>query len=866
MKTNRKKLLAISTCLLATSLMVTSCGKKKNPSSSSVTTTSSQEHVHNPSSSWSYDKSYHYHTCECSEQLDKSLHTFEDGKCTICGYENNVFSQGFQFDLKNDNTYAIVDIGSCFDEVISIPSIYNGLKVTSIEDNALSYNDNVKRIIIPDSVTHIGNNAFADNAQLESVTLGKNVEYIGYGAFAFCPSLTSIEFPSSTKIIQEQAFYSCTGLKNITCSDDIECISGGFTNFDEAENLVYNVYENGKYLGSKDNKYFALIGVIDKSQSSFKVHDDTKFIMDYAFYKCNSLENISLPSSLVQIQDQAFSGCSSLKYNEYENGLYLGNETNKYLAFKGMKNPNATSITIHEDTNFILSDAFYNNLTVEEIQLGDKVKQVGEAAFYRCEKLTKFTLPDSVRYIGVRAFYKCYLLPSITFSDNLIYIGGSAFYECKKLTKVELPSSLIEINSYAFQYCSSLESLTLGENTIYIDYCAFSNTAIKNLVIPDSVRYIESNAFYRCPSIESVHFGKGIRDIGSEVFNVDLPIVKQYENGYYIGNNDNPYQILLQVDYDIEGNMSIHQDTEIISGGIFYLANKITKLVLPENVKYLSSGSLNSLSIQSITLNKNLKCINPYAFGTCYRLLEVYNLSSIYIGEASNTGASEYALDIYTSSSAASKIQEPDENGYQFYIKDDDIYLTGYFKDQTKITLPDSYQGKKYKINKYAFARSKVTDVTISNGVTELGYESFYNAPKLEKVIISDSVQKVESRSFTSCSSLKQVIIGSQATLDPSVFSYCFNLEFVVIRNKNISIDTHCFYGCNKLSKVYYYGDEASWNNCSISDEESNEKLLNATKYFYSENEPSLNEEGTEYDGNYWHYGEDLTTPIEWVK
>jgi hypothetical protein len=39
-----------------------------------------------------------------------------------------------------------------------------------------------------------------------------------------------------------------------------------------------------------------------------------------------------------------------------------------------------------------------------------------------------------------------------------------------------------------------------------------------------------------------------------------------------------------------------------------------------------------------------------------------------------------------------------------------------------------------------------------------------------------------------------------------------------------------------------------------------------ATIYYYSENEPPLNEEGTAYDDNYWHYAEDGVTPIIWEK
>lgn len=45
-----------------------------------------------------------------------------------------------------------------------------------------------------------------------------------------------------------------------------------------------------------------------------------------------------------------------------------------------------------------------------------------------------------------------------------------------------------------------------------------------------------------------------------------------------------------------------------------------------------------------------------------------------------------------------------------------------------------------------------------------------------------------------------------------------------------------------------------------------NDPLTNATRYYYSENEPALNGSGTDYDGNYWHYDTDGKTPVVWKK
>ena len=60
------------------------------------------------------------------------------------------------------------------------------------------------------------------------------------------------------------------------------------------------------------------------------------------------------------------------------------------------------------------------------------------------------------------------------------------------------------------------------------------------------------------------------------------------------------------------------------------------------------------------------------------------------------------------------------------------------------------------------------------------------------------------------------------------------------------------FNSCTNLSSVYYTGTPEEWSAITIGD--YNDSLTSATVYFYSETEPTLNVDGTGYDGNYWHY------------
>ena len=83
----------------------------------------------------------------------------------------------------------------------------------------------------------------------------------------------------------------------------------------------------------------------------------------------------------------------------------------------------------------------------------------------------------------------------------------------------------------------------------------------------------------------------------------------------------------------------------------------------------------------------------------------------------------------------------------------------------------------------------------------------------------------------------------------------------VVIGNSLTSIGALSFRDCSNLTNIYYKGSVEDWAEIFIDDR--NVDLSNATIYYYSENEPALNSDGTAYDGYYWRYVDGAATP--WV-
>ena len=70
-------------------------------------------------------------------------------------------------------------------------------------------------------------------------------------------------------------------------------------------------------------------------------------------------------------------------------------------------------------------------------------------------------------------------------------------------------------------------------------------------------------------------------------------------------------------------------------------------------------------------------------------------------------------------------------------------------------------------------------------------------------------------------------------------------------------IGSYAFNYCYSLEVVYYGVTESDWEEIIIG--RSNDDLTAATRYYYSETQPTE-------EGNFWHYAEDGVTPVIWIK
>jgi hypothetical protein len=216
------------------------------------------------------------------------------------------------------------------------------------------------------------------------------------------------------------------------------------------------LHTEDNYIFYEDGEIVYLIGCIGNLTTLTlpdKYNNKNYSIYKYAFYDCNNLAEVTIPYGVTSVGYAAFSGCSNLQYNEYNNAYYLGNTKNPYYALIKVKSE-VSSCEINENTKIIASGAFERLYFLKRITIPDSVTTIGNSAFYSCWNLTCVTIENGVKSIGDYAFGRCSELTSITIPNSVTSIGYGAFYCCSNLTSVTFENT----SGWRYSYDSNVTS------------------------------------------------------------------------------------------------------------------------------------------------------------------------------------------------------------------------------------------------------------------------------------------------------------------------------------------------------------------------------------------------------------------------
>ncbi len=245
------------------------------------------------------------------------------------------------------------------------------------------------------------------------------------------------------------------------------------------------------------------------------IPESVNSILRNSFYRCISLTEVNIPKNVAFLDDTAFFSCQNLKsinvdknnmnYSSFDDALYAvkGNDLELLCCPCGKD-----SIAFPDNVTVIRNCAFEECRNLNEIIIPDTVKTIGSRAFYDCYNITKLTIPEGIKSIYPYTFEGCNNLSELNLPDSITKIGDSAFAECRSLKSIVLPKNITFIGREVFRYCINLETAVLSGTITEIPYGTFNYCKkLNKVVIPASVTKIADTAFQSCNELKDVYYG-----------------------------------------------------------------------------------------------------------------------------------------------------------------------------------------------------------------------------------------------------------------------------------------------------------------------------------------------------------------------
>ena len=418
-------------------------------------------------------------------------------------------------------------------------SEYEG-KIKTIEAGAFSKVEiesginPLQSIVLPKGITTIGDDAFSYNTSLTSIKIPNTVTSIGKRAFQECTNLTSIEIPDTVTYIGDYCFSGCNRLQKIKLSKKIQTIN---------QRLLQGC----------------------SSLTEIEIPEGVKSIGYAAFISCNKLTTITLPASLTSFNGTAIAGLSRLtevkvadgnNSFKFENGMLLSkdgktmymalltlteiNVPNGVVSIVGdtLSGSSATKIILPDTVSSNLSGTVFNGMnklsTIELSSTSKNLKLVdGNLYSYDGKRFIKymgtsktFTVPEGVETLVCRCITKS--MTTLNLPSTLKVIEGWSLSSMSGVNLLNIPASVTTMYTYSFHANTKLRVAESNSTYKSIDDVLILNKAGTKVImasknattynIPNTVTEIGKNAFYGCSKITSITIPDSVTTIGAGAF------------------------------------------------------------------------------------------------------------------------------------------------------------------------------------------------------------------------------------------------------------------------------------------------------------------------------------------------------------
>lgn len=403
--------------------------------------------------------------------------------------------------------------------------------------------DEVTSVVVESGVTSIAYEAFNWLENMTSVTIPKTVTAIGCSAFLVgCDALTTINYAGTTS-----QWKKISSTLSLPLATKVVCSNGTVTpalSGKCGKNVSYSISDDGvltisgtgamnNFTYERDISDCPWHGV-RYALKKIVVKEGVTSIGSYAFSFDLSVTDVTLPSSLKAIGNDAFLGCHGLT------SVVIPEGVTSIGAYAFWRCTSLQTITVPAsatkfgdhafDTREYYDGSYHTQLT--DIYYGGSRQQWydaggGDAA------LTDVTVHFNGTTGDIIDGGQCGDNATWYFADGTLTIKGSgAIYDYEYIQEdfraystapwcawdevkhVVVEEGITHIGAYAFSILVGAESVSLPNSLKSIGDDAFFSIGVSSLVIPDNVTEIGYYAFNACENLETITLPAGLREIG----------------------------------------------------------------------------------------------------------------------------------------------------------------------------------------------------------------------------------------------------------------------------------------------------------------------------------------------------------------
>ena len=314
------------------------------------------------------------------------------------------------------------------------------------------------------------------------------------------------------------------------------------------------------------------------------------------------------------------------------------------------------------------------------------------------------------------------------------------------------------------------------------------------------------------PKVKEVQKPKDEEVWSTEVTEEDLVNAVEDEFGVKYSKD---WKRLLKAPLGLKGEYSIRKGVKVIGNNALGCCESLTSINIPDGVTNIGDGAFYACkSLISINISNSVTNIGDHAFSLCKSLTSikipnsVTNIGNDAFGECRSltsinipNSVTNIGNEAFSGCKSLTKITIPSNvvnmNGNPFLKWDGDLY-----NESKAFIYEHQVLFNKDKTTLIAY-RSKDTNYSIPNSVTNIGDNAFYGCQSLTNIKIPNSVTNIGDRAFASCSSLTSINIPDSVTnIGDSAFAWCKSLTNINIPNSVTNIEFCTFCRCESLNNI----------------------------------------------------------------